>query len=224
MEPVNFSVIMADQTAAFGAGIVLALNTVVTSGAAGALRLGCIDYVMLDGVDDLLLLGKATMIERLGIDVEYILASCSESDLPTGQWVSVKEVIPATGVSVDALKVARGAEGKIDTSSNLITDAAPVVMMSPDEEQLDRLNLLKANIAKAEKAGLDGEALEDVKQAVLVDYIDNFRAGVREDDPTTNVTPMTIKLKPRAYPVHARPRQAAPVKPNFLRSNTKTNW
>ena len=55
-----------------------------------------------------------------------------------------------------------------------------------------------------------------------MDYIDCFRAGLREDDPPANVPPMKVQLKPGAHPVHARPRQAAPEKETFLRSITKT--
>lgn len=53
----------------------------ITSGAAGPLRLGGIEFVAVNGTSDLPL-GHSTMMERLGIDVEAILSSSTSSDIP----------------------------------------------------------------------------------------------------------------------------------------------
>ena len=68
VRPANFSVGMANQTIAPVLGITMAIDVMITSGAAGPLRLGGIEFVVVNGTSDLLLLGHSTMIKRFGID------------------------------------------------------------------------------------------------------------------------------------------------------------
>ena len=43
--------------------------------------MGGIEFVVVDGTSDLLLLGHSTTIERSGIDVEALLSSTTSSDM-----------------------------------------------------------------------------------------------------------------------------------------------
>ncbi|CAN0387489.1 unnamed protein product, partial [Laminaria digitata] len=193
IRPANFSVGMADQTVAPVLGITKAIDVMITIGAAGPLRLGGIEFVVVNGISDLLLLGHSTMIERLGIDVEAILSSSTSSNIPAASW-------PAS----------------------LLTDNSPELMISADVELSDRIIQLRAGIDQATEAGLDGEALGIVTKAVMVDSVECFRAGVREDDPPADVPPMRVRLNPGPLPPHARPRRAAPEKANFLKKFVDT--
>ncbi|CAN0421590.1 unnamed protein product, partial [Scytosiphon promiscuus] len=106
----DFSVGMANQTTAPVLGITKAIDVMITSGAAGPLRLGGIEFVVVEGTSDLLLLGHSTMIERLGIDVEAILSSSTSSNIPAASWVQFKEIKPNSTESIDSLQAAHGNE------------------------------------------------------------------------------------------------------------------
>ncbi|CAN0316715.1 unnamed protein product [Scytosiphon promiscuus] len=187
---------MANQTIAPVLGITKSIDVMITSGAAGPLRLGGIEFVVVNGTSDLLLLGHSTMIERLGIDVEAIF--------------------------IDSLQAAHGTEPEYDDPACLLTDSSPELMIPDDVELTDRIVKLQAGITMAEKAGLDGEALNIVKKAVFVDSVDCFRAGVRQDDPPADVPAMHVHLNPGSLPPHARPRRAAPEKAKFLKKFVNT--
>lgn len=64
------------------------------------------------------------------------------------------------------------------TAAALLTDAAPDVGVVPDVEYDDRVQHLYTGINKTKVNGLDGEALETVTKAVLVDNVDCFCAGI----------------------------------------------
>ena len=65
-------VVLADQAIAQAVGTTESLNVTVTSGAAGPVQLSRMVFTVLEGDDDLLLLGNLTMVAKLGIDVENI--------------------------------------------------------------------------------------------------------------------------------------------------------
>ena len=83
---------MANQTTAPVLGVTKAIDGMITSGVAGPLRLGRIEFVVVDGTSDLLLLGHSTMIERFGVDVEAILSLSASPDMPAASWVQFKEI------------------------------------------------------------------------------------------------------------------------------------
>ena len=61
MRPADFSVGMTKQTAAPVLGVTKAINVMITSGDAGPLRLGGIEFVVVDGTSDLVFL-KVTLL------------------------------------------------------------------------------------------------------------------------------------------------------------------
>ena len=173
----------------------MVLLELITSVAAGPIRLGGIEFVVVNGTSDLFLLGHSTMIERLGVDVEAILSPSTSSNIPEASWTQLEEIEPNSTESVDSLQAAHGNETEYDESASLLTDNSREIMRSANVELTDRIDHLRAGIEKTAKAGLDGEALEMVKNAVLVDKVECFRAGVRGDDPPADVA-ICVRLNP----------------------------
>ena len=54
--------------------------------------MGGIEFVVVDGTSDLLLLGHSTLIEDPGIDAAAILSSITSSDIPAAPWVKLTEI------------------------------------------------------------------------------------------------------------------------------------
>ena len=115
-----------------------AINVMITSGAAGLLRLGGIELAVVDGTSDLLLLSHSTMIERFGVDVEAILSSSTSSDIPAASWVQFKEIKPNSTETIYSLQAAHGNEPEYDEPASLLTDNSPELMISTDVELTER--------------------------------------------------------------------------------------
>lgn len=71
----EFFVIMADQVAAEDVGNTELLNITISSSVGGLLLKWSIKLVVLEGMDELLMLGHPTMKAELGIDVKRILTN-----------------------------------------------------------------------------------------------------------------------------------------------------
>ena len=67
------SVVLADQAAEHAVGSAEFLNVTVTSGVAGLIQLSNIVSTVLEGDDDLLLLGHPTMVAKLGNSAQSML-------------------------------------------------------------------------------------------------------------------------------------------------------
>lgn len=64
---------------------------------------------------------------------------------------------------------------------------------------------------------MGSEALGKLVDAMLVEFARSFGAGQRQEDPPADVPAMNVRLLPRARPVQARARRAAPDKASFIK-------
>ncbi|CAN0274258.1 unnamed protein product, partial [Scytosiphon promiscuus] len=206
-----FSVVLADQAVAHTVGTTEPLNVTVTSGVAGPIHLSRIVFTVLEGDDDLLLLGHPTMVAKLGTNVESML-----TNLPA--TIAEDEIRCA----VASLAAARGVATGPDPSEALLTDRAPSLLSAPDEELQERVRLLQKGVDKAARAGMGSEVLGEIAHAVLMEFAGSFRAGLRTEDPPADVPAMKVQLLPGARPVQARARRAAPDKAQFIKNFVPT--
>ena len=69
---------------------------------------------------------------------------------------------------------------------------------------------------------MGSEALGELAHAVLVEFVDNFWASLRKEDPPADVPGMKVQLLPGACPVQARARRAAPDKAKLIKNFVPT--
>lgn len=207
-----FYVVLADQAVAQAVGSTDPLNVTITSGIgiAGPAQLSCIVSTVLEGDDDLLLLGHPTMVSKLGINVEGLL-----TNLPAN---SARDDVQ---YAVASLATARGVPGDSDSSVALLIDRVPYLLPEPDEELHDRVRLLTRGIQKADAAGMGSVARDELSQIVLLDFKGTFRAGLRLHDPPADVPAMKVRLLPGTRPIQARARRASPEKANFIKGSSR---
>ena len=92
----------------------------------------------------------------------------------------------------------------------LLTDGKPFLLGDPDETILQRVRLLKEGVEKSSQGEMRSETLGDLPQAVLVEFAGRFRAGLRPEDPATDVPIIKVQLLSAVYSGQAGARRAAP--------------
>ena len=138
VRPPDFPVGMANQTTAPPLGVTKAIDVMITSGAAGPLRLGGIEFVVLNRTSDLLRLVHSITIELLGVDVEATISSSSRSDMPSASWAQSKEIKTNSNESIDSLQATHGNELECDEPAFLLTNNSPERVISPDVKLSER--------------------------------------------------------------------------------------
>lgn len=121
-------------------GITEPLNVTVDSGVAGLVQLSSIVFAVIEGEDDLLLLGHPTMVPKLGINVKRMLTNLPATVAEDEFRCAVASLAADRVVATDP-----------DPSEALMTDWAPSLLSAPDEELPERIRHLEKGWIKRPK-------------------------------------------------------------------------
>ena len=193
------------------------IGVMVTRGAYGALRLGSIDFVVVNSTSGLLTLDHATVTLRLhiGMDGTYSSTSPTYITAAAASGLRLEEKAPDTTENIDSFWTVDGKESASAEPITLSTKAAPdIIALSSEVGLEDRLlQFCELDSRKAQTQGIlmaKRVTLAIIIQLLVYEYgATGCSAGTSIDDSTWELPVTFVCLKPEGVPPSARPPLAA---------------